>query len=60
MSSSDRRSGWLRKFRFLPGFVRPDRGKGQYFECRDCGTPVGDGDGVCPTCGSEEIAGYDI
>ncbi|CAP69677.1 MULTISPECIES: hypothetical protein [Halobacterium] len=37
-----------------PGLVR---------ECRDCGTTLGedsDDATVCPTCGSSEIATYDL
>jgi rubrerythrin len=60
MSSSDRRSGWLRKFRVLPALVRPGRREGQYFECRNCGTGVDGDECVCPACGSGEIAGYEI
>lgn len=60
MSSSDRGAGWLRKIRLLPAFVRPDRREGQYFECRNCGTRIEDGERVCPACGSKEIAGYEI
>jgi rubrerythrin len=59
MSSSDRRSGWLRKFRFLPALVRPDRER-QYFECRNCGTRVDGDECACPACGSGEIAGYEV
>jgi rubrerythrin len=60
MSSSDRGSGWLRKFRILPGVVRPGRREDRYFECRDCGTRVEDDERVCSACGSKEIAGYEI
>jgi len=32
----------------------------EYVECRSCGVTVDDADQACPSCGSDEIAVYDL
>lgn len=31
-----------------------------FYECRQCGTTLSSTTTTCPTCGSEEIAEYDL
>ncbi len=35
-------------------------GQTRYFECRTCGTTVDEGTEICPSCGSADIAEYEL
>ena len=44
----------------IPAVIRELFGDGTIYECRSCGTTLEESDEECPSCGSEEIAEYDL